>query len=179
MMTVESTQMHEAPTSADHAFEPFTNDVYGWAYRLLGRHHDALDVVQDVFLKWTRQCEADTPQKPRSWLRRVTLNRAIDLIRERRTADSSDVALLGSEARAPRLVGIEKDELRSDVSAALEALTDIQRSVLIAKVYDDLTFAQIADELELAVSTVKTHYVRAIKQVGIRLQTHWDREDLS
>ncbi len=179
MMTAETTKVPTSPVDAGGKFEQFTNDVYGWAYRLLGRHHDALDVVQDVFLKWTRQCSMDAPQQPRSWLRRVTLNRAIDLIRERRTGDASEAALFASEAARPRLVGIEQDELRADVSTALEALTDVQRGVLVAKVYDGLTFAQIAEELNLAVSTAKTHYVRALKHVGTRLQTRWDREDLS
>jgi len=178
MMTAETTRMSSSPVDAGGSFEQFTNDVYGWAYRLLGRHHDALDVVQDVFLKWNSQCSTDAPQQPRSWLRRVTLNRAIDLIRERRRPDAPDVVLRAREPNRPRLVGIEQDELRSDVSAALEALTDLQRSVLVAKVYDGLTFAQIAEELDLALSTVKTHYVRAIKHVGTKLQTRWDREDL-
>lgn len=179
MMTAETTKVPSSPVDAGSKFEQFTNDVYGWAYRLVGRHHDALDVVQDVFLRWTSQCAKDAPQQPRSWLRRVTLNRSIDLIRERRTGDASDAALLKTAGAAPRLVGIEQNELRSDVSAALEALTDVQRSVLVAKVYDGLTFAQIAEELSLAVSTAKTHYVRAIKHVGTRLQPRWDREDLS
>lgn len=179
MMTAETTKMSPSPVDAGGKFEQFTNDVYGWAYRLLGRHHDALDVVQDVFLKWTSQCSTDAPQQPRGWLRRVTLNRAIDLIRERRTGDASEAALLGTATATPRLVGIEQDELRADVSTALAALTDLQRGVLVAKVYDGLTFAQIAEELNLALSTAKTHYVRAIKHVGNKLQTRWDREDLS
>jgi len=179
MMSVETTKVPSSPQDAGRSFEPFTNDVYGWAYRLLGRHHDALDVVQDVFLKWNRQCTIDAPQQPKSWLRRVTLNRSIDLIRERRGGEVPDTALAASQADRRRLVGMEQDELRSDVSAALEALTDVQRSVLVAKVYDGLTFAQIAEELSLAVSTAKTHYVRALKHVGSRLQTRWTREDLS
>jgi len=179
MMTADTTKVPSSPVDAGSAFEQFTNDVYGWAYRLLGRHHDALDVVQDVFLKWNSQCSKEAPQQPRSWLRRVTLNRSIDLMRERRGQSEPEAALAASAAALPRLLGVEQDELRSDVSAALEALTDVQRSVLIAKVYDGLTFAEIAAELNIALSTAKTHYVRAIKHVGNKLQTRWDREDLS
>ena len=66
-------------TGADHSaaeFEQHRHEVYGWAYRLLGRHHDALDVAQDVFLRWLGHRGADAPQHPRAWLRRVTINRS-------------------------------------------------------------------------------------------------------
>ena len=45
--------------------------------------------------------------------------------------------------------------------------------MLIAKVYDGLTFAQIAAELKLAVPTVKTHYLRALSAVRDRLTRRW------
>ena len=42
------------PASIESArvFEEHRDEVYRWAYRLVGRHHDALDVAQDVFVKW-------------------------------------------------------------------------------------------------------------------------------
>ena len=46
---------------------------------------------------------------------------------------------------------------------------EMQRSVLTAKVHDDLTFAQIAAEHGLAVPTVKTHYLRALRTLRARL----------
>ena len=52
-------------TKRDAAFEAYRNEVYSWAYRLLGCHHDALDVAQDVFLKWVDQCREAPPRNPR------------------------------------------------------------------------------------------------------------------
>jgi DNA-directed RNA polymerase specialized sigma24 family protein len=76
-------------SSSSGGFEPYAGQVYGWAYRFLGRHHDALDVVQDVFLRWDQQCSQARPLQPRGWLRRVTLNRAIDVSRKRQTGADS------------------------------------------------------------------------------------------
>src|SRR3990172_5054926 len=73
------------------SFEQYARQVYGWAYRVLGRHHDALDVVQDVFLRWDEQCAVSLPAQPRGWLRRVTFNRAIDMCR-RRIADTDAIS---------------------------------------------------------------------------------------
>lgn len=160
-------------------FEQYTQDVYGWAYRLLGRHHDALDVVQDVFLKWDAQCERSSPRQPRGWLRRVTLNRAIDLQRRRRFDQAEPAELAEATVRSDAGAVLDRSALRDDVGAALDGLSDAQRSVLVAKVYDEMTFAQIAGELGLAVSTVKTHYLRALRAVRDRLATRWSEEESS
>lgn len=160
---------------AGRDFEEHGADVYGWAYRILGRHHDALDVVQDVFVQWHRQCRHEPPAQPRGWLRRVTVNRAIDLRRRQR---SSGFAAAGGTSEGygqPEEGGDPLDHavLRDDIAAALDGLTELQRGVLIAKVYDEMTFSAIAVELSLAVSTVKTHYLRAIRSVRDCLQGRW------
>ncbi len=155
-------------------FEQYSRQVYVWAYRFLGRHHDALDVVQDVFLRWNTQCADAAPDRPYGWLRRVTINRALDLCKaRRRQVEVDDVSGAGQETVASGRDPLDVDALREDIVAALDALSDAQRSVLVAKVYDGLTFARIASELDLAVSTVKTHYLRAIRATRGRLHGRW------
>lgn len=159
-------------------FERYAPDVYAWAYRLLGRHHDALDVVQDVFVRWAEQCAVNAPRQPRGWLRRVTVNRAIDVRRHRRAGRQTGDEPIAT-AVAPDISGdtIDQAALRDDVAAALDRLTDVQRAVLVAKVYDQMTFARIAGELDLSVSTVKTHYLRAVRAVRDRLWPRWGDEE--
>jgi RNA polymerase sigma-70 factor (ECF subfamily) len=159
------------------AFEQYTGEVYGWAYRLLGRHHDALDVVQDVFLRWHAQCRRQTPKRPRGWLRRVTLNRAIDLCRKRQTVrEQSDATLAPSAVQESPGTRLDRETLRDDIASAFEPLSEAQRSVLVAKVYDEMTFAEIAAELDVAISTAKTHYLRAVQAVRDRLWPRWAEE---
>ncbi|MHC4948109.1 MAG: RNA polymerase sigma factor [Planctomycetota bacterium] len=148
-------------------FETHRHDVYRWAYRLLGRHDDALDAAQDVFLQFCRRPADDPPRHPRAWLRRVTVNRSIDLLRRRR---DSAAAPANVAATPPATAG--RDDLRAAVGRALARLTDAQRDVVIAKVHDDLTFAEIAAEQGLAVPTVKTHYLRALRTLRAALADH-------
>ena len=163
-----------AEDSPAQCFEQYSRQVYVWAYRFLGRHHDALDVVQDVFLRWNTQCADAPPARPHGWLRRVTINRVLDLRKaRRREVQVDDVAGTGEEVGASGRDRLDVEALREDIVAALDALSDVQRSVLVAKVYDGLTFARIAMELDLAVSTVKTHYLRAIRAARGRLHARW------
>ncbi len=159
-------------------FEQYLRDVYAWAYRLLGHHQDSLDVVQDVFVKWTQQCAKQPPDQPRGWLRRATLNRAIDM-RRHVQADREHTMQIADRIRSQETANSDADQslLRRDMAVALDTLTDIQRSVVVAKVYDNLTFAEIADEHGLAVSTVKTHYVRALSALHNRLHPRWAEKE--
>ncbi|MCH8243376.1 MAG: sigma-70 family RNA polymerase sigma factor, partial [Planctomycetes bacterium] len=156
--------------STSHVYELYAPQVYGWAYRFLGRHHDALDVVQDVFLKWMAQCTRGTPDHPRGWLRRVTVNRAIDVARQRRETPEADIQVADRYGDEQALVRDDREVLREDVSTAMQRLPEMQRAVLVAKVYDELTFAQVADELDIAVSTAKTHFLRALTAMRERLR---------
>lgn len=168
-MTLESTR--------SGGFELYAGQVYAWAFRFLGRHHDALDVVQDVFLRWDQQCTRGRPLQPRGWLRRVTLNRAIDVLRERKaSADSMTPMMKMPTADDATVEPMDRATLRRDIASALDRLTDIQRGVLVAKVYDEMTFAEIAAELSVAISTVKTHYLRAVRAVRDRLRPKWADE---
>jgi len=159
------------------AFEQHTGEVYGWAYRVLGRHHDALDVVQDVFLRWHAQCRREVPKRARGWLRRVTLNRAVDLCRQRQVDKSaSESAAPATVDRNQAAIRMDHEVLRGEIAAAFDRLSEAQRGVLVAKIYDEMTFAEIASEMDLAISTVKTHYLRAVQTVRDRLQPRWAEE---
>ena len=156
----------------DAAFEAYRNEVYTWAYRLLGRHHDALDVAQDVFLRWVDQCASAPPRNPRAWLRKVTIHRAIDFRRSNASRRTRETRSPASPVHVDEST-VARDELRNDIANAMEALSEMQQSVLFAKVYDGLTFARIAAELEIAVPTVKTHYLRAVCALRDRLGQQW------
>jgi DNA-directed RNA polymerase specialized sigma24 family protein len=122
----------------------------------------------------------------------VTINRAVDFCRRRLTlvpefegpATSQLRSITGWKAMPHASItgwnstphAIERGDeeaFRGDVAGAFDGLSDGQRIVLTAKVFDGLTFAEIAAEHDLAVSTVKTHYLRAVRAVRDRLAPRW------
>jgi RNA polymerase sigma-70 factor (ECF subfamily) len=147
--------------------------VYGWAYRLLRNHHDALDATQEVLLRSLRQPAVEL-QQPGAWLRRVTVNHCLDVIRSRRTAvriAPEKIDALSPDYRAAHA------ELHAAIVDALANLSDQQRTVLISKVFDQETFAEIAATMHVAIPTVKTHYLRGLR--ALRRSLHAHAEDLS
>ena len=75
------------PDALDEIYGRYARSVYGLAYRILGEPSAAEDVVQDVFLKLWRQPASYNPERGSlgSWLLGVGHNRAIDVLRRRRT----------------------------------------------------------------------------------------------
>jgi len=63
--------------------------------------------------------------------------------------------------------------LRGDMLKALSELTDMQRDVLLAKVLEEAAFREIAAQLDIAIPTVKTHYLRALRQMRDKLGARW------
>jgi RNA polymerase sigma-70 factor (ECF subfamily) len=157
------------PGSAAGAIEAHHGEIYAWARRIVGSHHDALDVVQDVCVRCVDQWASDPPAHVRGWLRRVTVNRAIDLVRGRAGGRAAE-ARKQAAAPSPGGAAPADDGRRGDLIDAIERLTDQQRHVLLAKVLDELTFAEIAAELAIAVPTAKTHYLRAVRALRDRLE---------
>lgn len=135
-----------------------TAQIYGWAYRLLQNHHDALDATQEVLLRWIAAGQRASHR--RAWLRRTTFNHCIDLLRIRRRRSITSDAVEPADHDAQNAPA--RDELQQAIADSLHRLTEQQRTVIIAKVYDRQTFAEIAADMGLATSTIKTHYVRAL-----------------
>ena len=163
------------PTAPEFAFEDHRAQVYAWAYRLVQNHHDALDVTQEVFLRWWRAHTAsDAPRNAVGWLRRVTVNLAIDTIRSAarkpriQTGEADRPAYDAAPVAVPTDEPARRETARR-IATALDSLTERQRAVVVAKVYDACSFAQIAEQMGLSLPTVKTHYLRALEALRHKL----------
>lgn len=163
-------------------FEAHRARVYRWARALCGNHHDALDCVQEVFLRMMRDPPAAAGMPATvGWLRRVTGRVVIDRWRSAVSRASRErvVAVREAERAAEGACGDAPDqrELSERIAAALETLSEQQRMVLMARSYDGMTFQEIADELRIAVSTAKTHYLRGLAAVrdALAIELHAEK----
>jgi RNA polymerase sigma-70 factor (ECF subfamily) len=151
--------------------------IRGAAYRILGSEDEARDVAQEAFLRAYRGLLA-FKQEARfsSWLYQIALNLCRDRLRRRKTR--ATVSLEEMEAAGPVMVEtrpgaherLQQLDLARAVRRAIEALPEEQREVLVLKEYQGLTFVEIAQALEVPVSTVKTRLYRGLGQLRLRLE---------
>ena len=152
---------------SDSQYKSIRARVYRWAFRLLQNEHDALDATQTVLLKALRVPPAELDRRI-AWLRRITINHCIDEFRRRRpTATLVDAA----DETEPDDT-LEQAERSARITAALQDLTDLQRVVLLAKAHDGESFEDIARSLGISASSVKTHYLRALRKMHAKLAPH-------
>src|SRR6516225_2259177 len=126
--------------------------IYALAYRTIGREEDARDVCQETFLRAFRALPAFRGQaKFSSWLYRIALNLCRDWMRrERRTPIApapEDVDLMELAAASEPSESIENLVARQDlarvVERAMAKLPEEQRTAIILKEYQGLTFQEI------------------------------------
>ena len=145
--------------------------IYALAYRQIGREEDARDVCQDTFLRAYRGLNGFRGQaKFSSWLYRIALNLCRDWMRrERRTPvvqAPEDMDLMDLAAAREPSESIEDRVGRHDLTRAVERamalLPEEQRTAIVLKEYQGLTFQEIADLLGCPLSTVKTRLYQGL-----------------
>jgi RNA polymerase sigma-70 factor (ECF subfamily) len=179
---VEACQAGES-SAFDVLVARWEDRIRGAAFRLLGSEEEARDAAQEAFLKAYRGLPAFKREaRFSSWLYQIAINLCRDRLRRRkgRTLVSLDAleevgpVIAGREPGAHDLV--EQLDLRRAVRRAIGALSTEQREVVILKEYQGLTFLEIAQALELPVSTVKTRLYRGLGQLRVHLQNDGIRE---
>jgi len=151
--------------------------IQGAIYRLIGSEEEARDLCQEAFLKAYRGLGAFKGEaRFSSWLYQIALNLCRDRMRRRRGRTLVSLDALEADGQAPLLRQeadahdlVEARDLQERVKAAVLALAEEQREVIVLKEYEGLTFQEIADVLDLPVSTVKTRLYRGLDRLRERL----------
>lgn len=151
------------------------------ALNLLGDRDEALDLSQEVFLRVFRTIGRFRGQSSlKTWIYRIAVNQARNrhrFWRRRHRADQvsldAHVAthgefLSGSDSRPDR--ALAQKELAARLESALEALPFDQRTAIVLREVDGLSYEEIAYSLGVAVGTVKSRLTRARQTLRIELR---------
>jgi RNA polymerase sigma-70 factor (sigma-E family) len=133
------------------------------AWLLTGDWALAEDLVQTALVRsWPRWERIRRRDDPEIYVRRVMINTWATWSRRRWRGERASATV--PERRAPGDMAAEV-AVRMAVRNALAALTDRQRAVLVLRIFDDLSEAQVADVLHCAVGTVKSTMARALAKL--------------
>lgn len=128
---------------------------------------DAEDIVQEAFVRfWRRQHSIEN----RALLYAAVRSAALDRLRkdQRRARREAAVAFDGAESVDPPFAA--REEGQQLLAAAVERLPDEQREVVILKIWNELTFAEIANILEISQNTAASRYRYALGALKKTLQ---------
>ena len=153
--------------------------IFALAYGMLGREEDARDATQETFLAAFRNLRGFRGEaKVSSWLHRIAVNQCIT--RQRRAKVRNEAALDDEAEKdassfstplehSPGRVTEGQEQIEA-VRRAVKSLPIELRQVVVMKEFEELTFREIADALDLPLSTVKSRLYTAFRQLQMRLQ---------
>lgn len=139
--------------------------VFSIALRILGDRFLAEETAQDVFLElYAKLDELESDDHVLHWLRRATVHRSIDRIRQRErrpevVTDPGELPELAVDASPG-------DPLLSrQIRQLVASLPETPRAVIVLRYQEDLTPEEIAEALSMPVATVKSHLRRALQML--------------
>lgn len=153
--------------------------VYNFSLRLTGNRDDAMDLMQEVFLGVYRNLERFRGESQfSSWLFRIAHNKAIDMARRRNASPVQDIDVEelpepGSANSSP-LSLLMSEQSNANVQALLAMLSAEQRLLVELKVFQGMTFDEIAELQDISANTAKTRFYSALKKLRVMLENSDD-----
>ena len=150
----------------DAAFEALVKRYQGrllaFCRHMLRSNEDAEDVLQEVFTSaYKAICADDRAITVRPWLYRIARNRCLNHLRRPRDSSQESMDIFEREAGTTAADTVHRREEFRQVLRDVQALPEAQRSALLLREIDALSYDQIAEAMETTVPSVKSLLVRA------------------
>ena len=153
----------------------YESRIFNYGVRITGNTSDAMDLTQEVFLGIYRNLHRFRGDaKFSSWIFRIAHNKAVDINRRKRltttlahtNSDEPDfLETVAGDNRYEPDKKLDDQQANSRVISMLARLSLEQRLVIELKVYQSLTFEEIADMQGVSANTAKTRFYTALKKL--------------
>ena len=156
----------------------YESKIYNHGLRLTGNSSDAMDLMQEVFMGVYRNLHRFRGYaKFSSWIFRIAHNKAVDMNRRKRLMTSSPKFSTEDEGdefeKFPGKTDLEPEnrlgntEQNASVLKMLSELSSDQRSIVELKIFQSLTFDEIAELQDISANTAKTRFYSALKKLKV------------
>lgn len=153
--------------------------MFALCFGMLGREDEARDATQEAFIAAYRNLGNFRGEaKVSSWLHRIAVNQCLTKKRRSKTRsetyiddedNSEDLYFVAPPDKSPDRTA-EQSERLAHVRRAVGTLPDDLKQVIVMKEFEELTFQQISEALDLPLSTVKSRLYTALKQLRMKLE---------
>ncbi len=183
-VTLTDEQLVEMAVSVDpEAFgeivRRWERKIFALCFGMLGREDDASDAAQEAFVAAYRNLAKFRGEaRVSSWLHRIAVNQCLTIKRRQKSRaedfldgedGSEDRAFVASPLYSPAKT-TERAERITLVRNAVVALPVDLRQVIVMKEFEEMTFQEISETLDLPLSTVKSRLYTALKQLKMKLE---------
>jgi RNA polymerase sigma-70 factor (ECF subfamily) len=172
-------------TAINYLVNTYQKRVIKTAYYFIGNLEDAEDLSQEIFLEIIKSIDSFRGTASLStWIYRIVVNRSINVIRKnnrrnifssiehffRITGDPDDKKKMEPSNNCDPL---DEEETRTCLNNAIDELSDNQRIAFVLNKYEELSYKEIADIMNLSVSAVESLIHRAKTNLQGKLVRHF------
>jgi RNA polymerase sigma-70 factor (ECF subfamily) len=162
-------------------FERYHRRAYSLALGVVRNSDDALDVVQDAFLKAHKHLDRfEGNASFYTWLYRIVMNLAIDHLRKHRRQrpvelDENSTEGVLDDSLLPKILGgnpgraLMDKQIRIRIDAALDQLSNNHRAVLVMRELEGLTYEEMARAMDCSKGTIMSRLFHARKNMQRQL----------
>ena len=165
----------------DKLVRRYENRIYNYGLRLTGNASDALDLTQDVFLGVFRNLHRFRGDaRFSSWIFRIAHNKAVDLNRRRALLQGQSFGTDENQLNESRLADpdpaaepdkrLARSQQNKQIQLLLQHLPMEQRLVVELKIFQSMTFEEIAQAQEISENTAKTRFYTALRKLKSKLE---------
>ena len=154
---------HTEEAILENLYDEYAHMLFRYAVTLLGNPDDAEDAVQEVFTRIAQQINrVRRVENPKPYLFTATRNAAFSVLRSRQRQTLLTEAICAELLASPNVDTTPESLL---VGQTFTELPMEQREVLMLKVFEEMTFKQIADLVGSSLNTVASRYRYAIDKL--------------
>jgi RNA polymerase sigma-70 factor (ECF subfamily) len=169
----------ENPNAFGEIVKRWERKIFALCFGMLAREEEARDAAQETFIAAFRNLKNFRGDaKVSSWLHRIAVNQCLTTMRR---AKSRSETFLDDEDQTAEKVFIapsrqmpsrttEQNERLYFVRQAVQSLPIDLRQIIVMKEFEEMTFQEISDILDLPLSTVKSRLYTALKQLRMKLE---------
>lgn len=156
--------------SYERLYKQYAKAMFNTSLRIVSNVADAEDVLQESFVAAFKLDRFDYSSTFGAWLKRIVINRSIDLLR-RRKIEVIHIEETPADTIAEEITEEENVQLKvEEIKKAIAALPGGYRTVLSLSLFEGYDYEEIAEILNITESTVRTQYHRAKQKLLHTLQ---------
>ena len=159
------------PIAYNQLFDKYYMPLCTYSFKFCDSFELAEDIVQDLFIKlWDEKLYAKIDNAIGPYLFKSAKNNTLQLIKKESKYQFKDIEnVVNKLMEEEQLDFATLEEEKKKLFAQVEALPEKSKEVFKAIVLDNMKYKEVAEQLDISVNTVKTHYARALKQLRGKL----------
>lgn len=155
----------------ERCYDAHASGVFHYLVTFTKTETDARDLLQELFIKLARTNRATVLQNEKAFVYRLAHNLAIDWLRRRKVRwDSEERLLQELEAGHQRAADPDMAVLARRFAEAMQTLPEEQRTLMQLKLWEGLTFEEIAEVQSIPLNTAASRYRYALEKLRAQLR---------